>query len=444
MRRDQRSQDNHALLLAQAEAIEKKLPLIVAFILLPHTGQRRREQYEFMVEGLKQLEKTLQMKNIPFTIVSGTWVTEFLRLAKQLKPHSVYLDFSPLQGPQQSQKRLATHVECPVYVVDTHNIVPAWVTSDHEEFAAHTIRRKLHRLIETWCVEPPILKKHPFTLSEAPKTISWKDVETHIFAIKKSGIHHGFSSGEDAAHRTLLRFLETGITNYAADRNIATDDTQSGLSPYLHFGQISSLRIVLEILKVTPQPPQLFLSHTMPNYEGKATLQDGINAFVEEIIVRKELADNFCYYQKHYDSLSGAKKWAQESLADHADDPRDFLYTRSQWETASTHDGLWNAAQQQLLMTGKIHGYMRMYWAKKILEWSASPDEAVKTAIYLNDAYSVDGGDPNGYVGVLWSMAGVHDRAWFNRSVYGKIRYMNANGASKKFDTKRYIETWTS
>ena len=157
---------------------------------------------------------------------------------------------------------------------------------------------------------------------------------------------------------------------------------------------------------------------------------------------RRELSDNFCLYNPDYDTLNGAKDWAKQSLEKHASDPREFTYTRDQLEAGETHDELWNAAQLQLRKSGKIHGYVRMYWAKKILEWSSSPEYAITTAVLLNDRYHLDGGDPNGYVGVLWSIAGVHDRPWFERDVYGKIRYMSAGGAKTKFDTAAYIQRW--
>jgi len=165
-----------------------------------------------------------------------------------------------------------------------------------------------------------------------------------------------------------------------------------------------------------------------------------MNALLEEIIVRKELSDNFCFYNKDYTSIKGAPVWAQASLKSHANDPREHLYTQEQLEACETSDEVWNAAQAEMNKTGKLHGYMRMYWAKKILEWSASPEEALKVAIYLNDKYSIDGADPNGYVGMLWSIAGLHDRPWFDRPIFGKVRYMNEAGLRRKYDVPAYIK----
>ena len=158
------------------------------------------------------------------------------------------------------------------------------------------------------------------------------------------------------------------------------------------------------------------------------------------MIIRRELSDNFCEYEKNYDYFEGFHHWAQKSLNEHRNDEREYIYTDEQFEEADTHDPLWNAAQNQMKTTGKMHGYMRMYWAKKILEWSPSPEIALQVAINLNDKYELDGRDPNGYTGIAWSIGGIHDRAWFERPVYGKIRYMNYNGCKSKFNVFKYIE----
>jgi deoxyribodipyrimidine photo-lyase len=171
-----------------------------------------------------------------------------------------------------------------------------------------------------------------------------------------------------------------------------------------------------------------------------ATPNDDKAAFLEELIVRRELSDNFCFYNPDYDSFNGFHSWAKKTHSIHRDDKRQFTYNLEEFEFSETHDPLWNAAQMEMVKTGKMHGFMRMYWAKKILEWTSSPEEAMQTAIYLNDKYSIDGRDPNGYTGIAWSIGGVHDRAWGEREVFGKIRYMNYNGCKRKFDVEKYIK----
>ncbi|KAG6510082.1 hypothetical protein ZIOFF_024138 [Zingiber officinale] len=217
-------------------------------------------------------------------------------------------------------------------------------------------------------------------------------------------------------------FLTKRLKSYDSDRNDPVKPRAlSGLSPYLHFGHISAQRCALEARKLRNSCPK------------------SVDAFLEELIVRRELADNFCYYQPHYDSLQGAWEWARKSLMGHAKDKREHVYSREQLEKAQTADPLWNASQLEMVHCGKMHGYMRMYWAKKILEWTNRPEEALSIAIYLNDKYELDGRDPNGYVGCMWSICGVHDQGWKERPVFGKIRYMNYAGCKRKFNVEGYI-----
>jgi deoxyribodipyrimidine photo-lyase len=171
--------------------------------------------------------------------------------------------------------------------------------------------------------------------------------------------------------------------------------------------------------------------------------KDAKDAFLEELIVRRELADNFCYYNQQYDTVAGSHAWAQKTIAEHKDDVREHLYSRDQFERGETHDDLWNAMQSQMVTEGKMHGWCRMYWAKKILEWTKSTQEAIDIALYLNDKYELDGRDPNGVVGVMWSICGVHDRAWNSRPIFGKIRYMNFSGAKRKFNVSQYIDKYS-
>jgi deoxyribodipyrimidine photo-lyase len=228
-------------------------------------------------------------------------------------------------------------------------------------------------------------------------------------------------SGEREAHRALIKFIKHKLSLYQELRNDPAMDGQSNLCPYLHFGQLSAQRIALEVMKA----------------DAAKEVKD---AFLEELIVRRELSDNFCFYNHDYDSFAGFPDWAKKTLDKHRKDLRAYIYSREQFENGETHDGLWNAAQMEMVKRGKMHGYMRMYWAKKILEWTPSPEIAIETAIYLNDKYELDGRDPNGYTGIAWSMGGVHDRAWNERNVFGKVRFMSYNGCKSKFDIKRYIE----
>ena len=444
MSRDQRVADNHALLAAQVKAIELEVGLAVVFNLHTPNGVRAYEHADFMLTGLKEVAQSLRALNIPFILTTDTSNTTLESTLKSLDPAVLYFDFSPLHGARNNAKKLAQALGVTTHVIDTHNIIPAWVASDKQEFAAHTFRRKVHRQLETYLQEPAKIIKQLRTLDNLPLSLTFEEAAELIQTYPKRSIAVAFVPGEQAAHAQLESFISEHLGAYAQQRNNIADDQQSGLSPYLHFGHISSLRVALEVLKHVNAAPLLFNEARMASPGTVPNIEDGMNALFEEMIVRKELADNFCLYAASYKDLTSIPTWAVTTLAKHQDDIREFIYTTEELEHAQTHDQTWNAAQTELTSTGKLHGYLRMYWAKKILEWSASPQDAITAAIYLNDAYSIDGGDPNGYVGILWSMAGLHDRPWGERPIFGMVRYMNEAGLRRKFDVARYISRVTT
>ncbi len=425
--RDLRVHDNHALLAAQQHAIAQKLPLIVAFIAYDfRVGRRSREHMSFLLDGLEEFSTKLKEHNISYIFEIGSPRKCVESLIIEAKPSAVYFDFNPLRGPRALAAQIANLATRPVYQVDTHNLVPVWVTSEKLEYAARTIRSKIHHHMTQFLVEPAKLQKHPHSSDTQSRIFSENEVKKLLNKYPKNNTDISrFVAGEDAAHEALNTFVSERLSGYATNRNDPSKDHLSSMSPYLHYGFISSLRVALTVCAAA---------------SNDSSLQVDVDTLIEEMIVRKELSDNWCFYNKDYDSLIGAPEWAQRTLNKHVSDDREFLYTLEQFEKAETHDEAWNAAQRELTRTGKMHGYMRMYWAKKILEWSESPEEALKILLYLNDFYHLDGGDPNGYVGILWSIAGVHDRPWGERAVYGTIRSMVYSGLKRKFDIKKYIE----
>ena len=419
MSRDQRTHDNWALLLAQQLALEKKLPLAVLFNLVPDFLEATIRQYGFMLKGLKELQGELSRYNIPFFLLSGKPEEEIPKFIKKNNASVIVSDFDPLRIKRIWKREIAKKIQIPFYEVDAHNIVPCLHVTDKLEFAAFTIRPKINKALIEFMDEFPPLKKMRKSEIESDK-IDWDKISKSLkidFTVKEVD---WIKPGEKAAINNLNHFLENKFEQYHELRNDPNKDAQSNLSPYLHFGQISAQRVALEIQR----------------FNGN---KESEKSFLEELIVRRELSDNYCYFNPKYDSFEGFPDWAKTTLNEHRKDEREFVYSLEEFEHAKTHEDLWNAAQSELLKTGKLHGYMRMYWAKKILEWSKSPEEALRIAIYLNDKYELDGRDPNGYTGCAWSIGGVHDRPWFERPVYGKIRYMNRNGAKNKFDVKNYI-----
>jgi deoxyribodipyrimidine photo-lyase len=377
-----------------------------------------------MLKGLQEVESELSNYNIPFFLLSGNPEIEIPKTLKSINASVLVSDFDPLKIKRIWKRDVAKQISIPFYEVDAHNIVPCLYVSDKIEFAAYTLRPKIHKALVEFMDEFPPLKKMNKNEISFDK-INWDEVKKSLKINRDVKEIDWIIPGEDAAIKSLKHFLKNKFDSYNDLRNDPTKDGQSNLSPYLHFGHLSAQRIALETQRINV------------NKESE-------KSFLEELIVRRELADNFCYFNKNYDSFEGFHEWAKSSLNEHRKDEREFVYTLEEFELAKTHEDLWNAAQIEMIKTGKMHGYMRMYWAKKILEWSKSPEEALRIAIYLNDKYEIDGRDPNGYTGIAWSIGGVHDRPWFERPVYGKIRYMNRNGAEKKFNVKSYIEKYKS
>jgi deoxyribodipyrimidine photo-lyase len=423
MSRDQRTRDNWALLYAQERALQAKSPLVAVFCLVPQFLGATRRQYEFMLLGLQEVERDLSGKRIPFQLLPGQPEAVLPPLIDSVQAGCLVTDFDPLQIKRLWKAHVARSIEIPFYEVDAHNIVPCWAASPKREYGAYTLRPKIQRLLPDYLEHFPVLKKHPFFWNEDGEKTDWSQVIPHLKRDPGMAPVKEFPSGEKAAQKVLKAFIGKGLASYAADRNDPLRDGQSNLSPYLHFGQIAAQRVAQEI-------------------QGSDAPADSKKAFLEELIVRRELSDNFCFYNPLYDRVDGFPDWARATLDRHRRDPRDYLYTPGQLERGETHDDLWNAAQLEMVRAGKMHGYLRMYWAKKILEWTRSPEEALETAIALNDRYELDGRDPNGYTGIAWSLGGVHDRAWGERKVFGKIRTMTYNGCKSKFDVRAYIQKY--
>ena len=419
MSRDKRVDDNWALLAAQSVALNNKVPLIVCFQYLGHFPEANIRQYGFQLKGLLELKNKLESLNIKFILSQGRASEVIPRIIDEKVVGTIITDYSPLRVYKKRVSKVLNRTKIPFYQIDAHNIVPVWKASPKKEYAAYTIRKKIHDNLDQFLTDYPSLIKHPYG-NIRKNDISYDNIVKGLkidFSVQEVD---WLVPGEIAA-KNKLDLLHDSLAGYDERRNDPTKDALSNLSPYFHFGHISPQRVALDI-------------------KNSSLPEEDKNSFLEEMIVRRELSDNFCEYEPNYDYFEGFHDWAKKTLNEHRNDEREYLYPKEQFEHADTHDPLWNAAQNQMMNKGKMHGYMRMYWAKKILEWSPNPEEAMQVAIDLNDKYELDGRDPNGYAGIAWSIGGIHDRAWFERPVYGKIRYMNYNGCKSKFNVKRYIE----
>lgn len=429
MWRDKRVQDNWAMLYAQKVAMELKVPLHVAICIPKELEEMTIRHYTFLLEGLREVSKECKKLNISFHLFAGTPNGKITKkFLKELEVGLVVVDFSPLRyhvAWVDNLQELIDGSELSLHQVDGHNVVPVWVASDKQEYSARTIRPKITGKLDKFLKEFPPVVKHPFgkgevlgdTFEEVYKSLS---VDSEGWGVEP--VSNMFKPGTEAGLVNLAQFVNSRLKIYSSSRNDPNKVALSNLSPWVNMGQISMQRAVLYVKR-----------------KGKSH-SESVAGFVEEAVVRRELSENFCHYNKDgYDKVTGATDWAQKTLSDHKKDKREYIYTRKELEEARTHDDLWNAAQLQLVREGKMHGFLRMYWAKKVLEWTESPEKALKEALRLNDRYALDGNDPNGYVGVMWSICGIHDQGWGERNIFGKIRFMNYAGCKRKFDINKFI-----
>jgi deoxyribodipyrimidine photo-lyase len=447
MQAAQRADCNHALEFALRTANDRGKPLLAVFVLTDYPEANLRH-YQFMLEGLAQTQKDLAKRGVLLVVQKGDPQKIIPRLAHQADV--VVTDDGYLRIQRQWRKDAAEAVDCTMVGVVTNVIVPIPIASEKENFSAGTLRPRIHRQLKEFLV--PVKKtklapssfrlegatrdRHEMTIERqwvartsdslcVEKTVSLMDIHAVLkdMKIDKSvAPSKVFTGGAAEARKHLRKFIKEKLDQYAGKRCDPMLDIQSHLSPYLHFGQISPLEIAIEVSK---------------------TKSPGKEAFLEELIVRRELAFNYVFYNPKYDQYDALPNWALNTLRVHAKDKREYLYTLEQLEKAKTHDPAWNAAQMEMVTTGKMHNYMRMYWGKKILEWTKSPKQAFQWALYLNNKYQLDGRDPNSFAGVAWCF-GKHDRPWGERKIFGKVRYMNFAGLKRKFNVDAYIKCFTA
>lgn len=436
MSRDMRLESNRAFSRAQTLAIESKKPLLILYNLeAGYLGGVGRHNW-FKKEVLEELLIEAQAYNISFQVVFGG-VQEVLQSIQRLDASWVVTDMCPLRISKEWLSALVKSFSGGVDLVDAHNLVPVWDASDKKEYGAYTLRPKIHHHLLSGLDKDVKVLKHPYgKASNLP--IVFPDSFLKSFAQDRLFLFNKWKPSRVFAKKALKSFLVEKMGSYWSDRNNPNLQGQSGLSPYLHYGVLSAREVADSILKIENSS---FEDLVFSKKNGSNT-DIGSIAFLEELIIRRELADNFCWYESDYDKFTGFPVWAQTTLTLHKKDKRDYLYDFEDFDTANTHDDLWNSAQWQMITEGKMHGYLRMYWAKKVLEWTSSAEMALDIAIKLNDRYELDGRDPNGYAGIAWSIGGVHDRPWFERPVFGMIRYMALSGMKKKFAIKSYIDKY--
>jgi len=426
MQRAQRGVDNHAIDLAVKVANLLVLPLVVYFAGISNFPHANLRHYVFLNQGLPDIEADLTARNITFVMRRAPHESHEQLLADV---HAAFLigDENPMRVPEQWRKHLASRIKIPFWTVDTDVVVPSKLM-EKAQYGAYTIRPRLYRLLPEYLHPYENLKAeyewkrprgfHGDSVHE-DMTRDWKDLDRSVAPVE------AWTGGTHAGLKRLKLFTGKLLEDYDTERNHPETDGTSCMSPYLHYGHVGPITIALAVDGAAKTHPRLKAAR---------------DSYFNELIAWRELAINFVRYTPNYDSPDCAENWAKETIAGHARDEREHLYTLSQLESAQTHDDLWNAGQIQMVRHGWMHNYLRMYWAKKILEWTPNVATAMKYAIHLNDKYFLDGRDPNGYAGIAWAILGKFDRAWGTRPIFGKIRYMSGASTGKKFDSKRYIE----
>ena len=420
MQRAQRAVDNPALDIAVRLGNELRLPVVTFFGLNPFIERANGRHYRFLVQGLSDIANGLRRRRVGFVLQRYPH-HRLLPFVDQVHPAIVVGDENPLRQTERWRERVSDDLRVPLWTVDADVVVP--VKLQHKEhYAARTIRPRLLEHLDAFLTrsKDPVATiqwrapRRLTSLEPSPRLLDGLPIDSSVSAIET------LRGGTSEARRHLRTFVRKHLDSYDRDRNHPELPGTSRLSPYLHFGHIGPREVGVIVRDSGGEP-------------------DAVHAFLEQLIVRRELAVNFVTFNDKYDALAGCERWARQTLAAHRRDRRPYLYTEARLDVADTHDPLWNAAQRQMVTAGWMHGYVRMYWAKKILEWTPSAEEAFDIAVRLNDRYLLDGRDPNGYANIAWAIGGKHDRPWPPRPVYGTVRSMSYASTVRKFDAERYI-----
>lgn len=422
MQASQRAEDNHALEYAVQRANDRGLPLLVCWGITSHYPEASERHYRFLVEGIPGVAGALERRGISFAVRLGDLKDHVLDLGE--KAALVICDRAYTRHQKKWRSIVAAKLDCEVVQVETDLVVPVEVTSNKREYAARTIRPRIHRNLDDFLVELRTTSLDNTKRIEVPHAVDPDDVEGIMRRLEidrtTDPVTRFFEGGTSQGKAKLRALLKNGMSGYAEERSHPEKETTSHLSPYLHFGQVSPLWAALTVR------------------ESDAPKEDR-DSFLEELIVRRELAINFVEYEPDYDSYSALPEWSRKTLEKHREDEREHVYTAKELENAETHDPYWNASMNEMRRTGYMHNYMRMYWGKKIVEWTNTPEYAYKVAIDLNNKYFLDGRDPNSWSNVGW-IFGLHDRPWQEREIFGTVRYMSSGGLERKFDIDGYVD----
>ncbi|GAB5465545.1 MAG: deoxyribodipyrimidine photo-lyase [Candidatus Kapaibacteriales bacterium] len=398
-----------------------EVPLIILKNIPKDLYYANKRTYGFFIEGVEEMVGEFEAANTPVNITIGDSSKNIKDCVKKFNISHLITDFDVLKPNIAYKEETIESLDCAVIEVDGHNIVPCLEASDKKEVGARTIRSKINKKLDKYLIDFPSNKVMPErNMSEFDSSYDFEELKK----LYTDGpfLPDTYKPGRRSGLSILNSFLSNKFDDYAEDRNHPDKEALSNMSIYMNHGFVGRQEVALKVNEES----------------GLEEKSESYKSYVEELIVRAEVAENYCHYCKDYDNAAGFANWARESLQKHDRDERPERYSHKELEFAETNDPAWNACQVQLIVEGKMHGYMRMYWAKKILEWTKNHEEAQEIAIDLNDKYELDGRDPNGFTGIAWAIGGVHDQGWKERDVFGKIRYMNYKGLKRKFDIGAY------
>ncbi|MBV9928123.1 MAG: deoxyribodipyrimidine photo-lyase [Acidobacteria bacterium] len=426
-----RAAHNHALDFAVRAANERGLPVVVYEGLKYYYPWANDRLHTFILEGVAEKREEFARRGIRYVFYLQRHARDPRHTVARLARAAALVvtdDFPSFIVPEHN-RHITEQVSVPVYAVDSNGVVPLRAF-EKEEYAARTIRPKIRRLLPEH-LKPSrgvaVKRRAPHLEVDCPETlVTGANVAALVaecdidHAVKPSPIYRG---GTSAGRARLRRFVKNILPRYDETRNEPSVDGTSRLSPYLHFGFLSALEVALAV-------------------ERADAPRGAKDAYLEELIVRRELAYNFARFNPDHDSLDSLPAWAKKTMREHAADARPALLTPEQIEGAETYDELWDATQRELVRTGEIHNYVRMLWGKRVIEWRPTYEDSFRLLEHLNNKYALDGRNPNSYAGILWCF-GKHDRAWGpERDVFGKLRFMSSQAMARKFDARRYVE-WT-
>lgn len=426
MQRAMRIVDNPALNVAIEAGNLLGLPVVVYFSVIPNYPNANLRHYHFLAQGLRDAAEDAAERGVGF-VVRRHPDNSLEAFLGEVGAALVIGDENRCREPERWRRVLAGRLRLPYWTVDADVVVPSAVFG-RSYFLLHHFRPHLKSELPKYLLAPEkVAPQHAWRPEKAPASFPLENDLTAGFTKLDRTVRpvDSFNGGTHAALKRLREFVELELAGYETTRNHPEVKGTSRLSPYLHFGHIGPLTIALAVEEAVRR--------------GKVAAS-ARDRFLEQVIGWRELAVLFVRHNPNYDNWECAEPWARKTLVEHAGDERPHRYSLKQMERGETGDELWNAAQREMVETGWMHNYMRMYWAKKILEWAPDPARAFEWAVMLNDRYELDGRDPNGYAGIAWAIVGKHDRPWFDRPVFGLVRPMSGTALAKKFDAQSYIK----